>query len=139
VTPRPTESKREQNTVGRHALSGRRLVDQPQLFHEAAICLGQAGDARGRAADNKRALEAFDQPGAKGIQPLKLGEVDIDAARADMAPRGLVDDFFEFGGAVGRPGARRHQRQTFAVGGGGERDRAHGRTLDTGAHAARDP
>ena len=84
------------------------LVDQAQLLHEAAIGVGEPGDARRRAADNKGALEALDQPGAEGIQSLELGEVDIDAARADMTPRGLVDDSFELGGAVGRPGARRH-------------------------------
>ena len=86
-----------------------------------------------------RAAVALDQPGAESIQSLELGEIDIDAARADMAPRGLVDDSFELGGAVGRPGARRHQRQTFAVGGGGERGGAHGLMPNAGARAARDP
>jgi hypothetical protein len=45
-----------------------------------------------------------------------LGEVDIDTARADMAPRRLVDDLFKLGRALRRPGTLSHQGQTFAVG-----------------------
>ena len=63
------------------------------------------------------ALEALDQPGAEGVEPLEPGEVDIDASRAAVAPGGVVDDSFELGGALGRPGAGRGKRQVFALGG----------------------
>jgi len=130
--------QRQQNAVRRGVPRRRRLVDQPQLLDQAAINFGQAGDASGQAAEQKCPLEALDQPSAECVQPLQPGEVNIDTARADMAPRRLVDDLFKLGGALRRPGTRSHQGQTFAVGLGSERDSAHGPKPDDRA-AARHP
>ena len=57
----------------------RRLIDQPQLLHEAAV--SEAHDARRRTAQNEREFKTFDQPGTEGIESLELGEVDVDAKR----------------------------------------------------------
>ena len=62
----------EQTTTGL-----RRLIDQPQLLHEAAV--SEAHDAR--TAQNEREFKTFDQSGTEGIDSLELGEVDVDAKR----------------------------------------------------------
>ena len=131
--------ERHHDAVGRGAGFLRRAVDQLQLLHEAAIGVREADDARGRAAPAEGALKALDQPRAEGIQPFKLGEVDDDVARALVASRGLVDDFFKLGRALGRPGAGRGERYAFALGRGGQRGRAQAFLLRARPDALCDP
>ena len=64
------------------------------------------------AARREGALEALDQPGAERVEPIEPGEIDVDAARRLVAPRGVVDDVLELRGALGGPGAGCGQRHT---------------------------
>ena len=82
-----------------------RLIDQPQLLDEAAVGLRETDDARGRTAHHEGTCEPLDEPGTEGVEPFEPGEVDIDASSLSVAPGGVIDDSFELGGVLGRPGA----------------------------------
>ena len=91
--------------------------------------------ARGRTAHHEGTCEALDEPGAEGVEPFESGEVDIDASRLSVAPGGVIDDSFELGGMLGRPGARGCKRQVLALGGHGEPGSVHGFLPAAGAGA----
>ena len=101
------------------------LIDRPQLSHQRAIGFRKAGDARGRAAPEEGSLQPLDQPRAERVEPLEAGEVDVDRARAGMPAARVLDQPFELGGALHRPGAGSKQRDMIALGRGGERSGAH--------------
>ena len=61
-----------------------------------------------RAAEprlSEGSLQPLDQPRAERVEPLETGEVDVDRARAGMPAARVLDQAFELGGALHRPGA----------------------------------
>ena len=96
------------------SVAGAGPVDQPHLVDQAAVGVREIDDARGRALRSQCALEPLDEPGAERVQPFEFFQIDVDAARGRVAAGGGVDDFLELGGALGRPGAGRGQRDALA-------------------------
>ena len=99
----------------------------------------EAGDAGGRAAPEEGSLQPLDQPGAERVEPLEPGEVDVDRARAGMPVARVLDQAFELGGALHRPGAGSQQRDVIALGSGGKRGGAHRVSPGERAAASRKP
>ena len=131
--------ERDEDRVGRCPLFEGDLIDRPQLRHQRAIGFREAGDAGGRAAPEEGSLQPLDQPRAEGVEPLEPGEVDVDRARAGMPAARVLDQAFELGGALHRPGAGSQQRDVIALGCGGKRGGAHRVSPGERAAASRKP
>ena len=114
-------------------------VDQPHLLDEAAVGVGEADEARGRAARGERAREALDQPGAERVEPFEPGEIDVDPAGGLVTARGLLNDRFEGDRGVGRPGAGGGKGHAVALDPAGDRSGAQGTALPANRDAAGDP
>ena len=96
------------------AVGRRRRLHAANLVNEAGIVRREPGDLRLRATLAKAAAQPFDQPGAEGIEPGDLRNIDEDVGPAAAEPLRIGNELLHHGRMAGDPRAGRGKRQPIA-------------------------